>query len=258
MKKFASLLLTVVMLATMLSVFAVPASAQAQTIDGTDITWELTENDTGLTLTIGGEGEMPDFMFIDKTPWDDVAGNITAIEINSGVTSIGNNAFKGCTSLKELTIPGNVKRIGSTAFSGCSGIATLTISEGVTSIEMGAFSGFGSLQKVTIPGTVTSIGSNAFSACIFLKEVTIPASVTSIGTEAFVGCPNLVIHGTSGTAAEQYAKDYGVGFFVDGECKHVGRLVCETCQAHLTGSQLLQAWEGDNFPPPPPSPRAAS
>ena len=30
-------------------------------------------------------------------------------------------------------------------------------------------------------------------------------------------------------------------------CKHVGRLVCETCQAHLTGSHLLQAWEDDNF-----------
>ena len=63
MKKFASLLLTVALLAAMLTVFAVPASAEAQTFDNSTVTWKLTENDTilpdgstGLTLTGGDIG----------------------------------------------------------------------------------------------------------------------------------------------------------------------------------------------------------
>ena len=230
MKKFASLLLTVVLLATMLTVFAVPASAEAQTIPGSNLTWELTENDTelpdgdtGLTLTIGGEGDMPFFMSRNETPWYDVAGKITAIEINSGVTSIGNNAFSRCTSLKELTIPGSVKRIGDDAFANCSGIAALTISEGVTSIGMHAFYGCGSFQKATIPASVTSIGTDAFASCN----------------------PNLVIHGTSGTAAAQYAKEHGIDFFDNGECKHFARFTCDTCNTHLTKSELLQIWNSN-------------
>ena len=255
--------------------------------------YQLTENDTGLTLTIGGEGEMPGFpSFIDR-PWHNVAGNITAVEINSGVTSIGDLAFYGCLSLKEVTIPGTVERIGveaffcagmteltisegvasieirafcnckslaavtipntvtsigEGAFSDCNCIAKLTICDGVTSIETNAFFGCNRLKEVTIPASVTSIGDGAFNECGALQKVTIPASVTSIGENAFGGCNSaLVIHGTSGTAAEQYAKDYGVGFFVDGNCKHFARLVCETCQAHLTRSQLLQAWGENNL-----------
>ena len=164
--------------------------------------YTLTENDTGLTLVIGGEGDMPNFPSLEDRPWHNVAGNITAVVINSGVTSIGMCAFTMCSSLKE----------------------------------------------VTIPGTVTSIGDNAFDSCSSLKEVTIPASVTSIGDNAFFGCdPNLVIHGKIGTAAAQYAKENGIDFYENGNCKHFAHLVCETCQAHLTGSQLLQAWEGDDL-----------
>ena len=192
MKKFASLLLTVVLLATMLSVFAVPASAEAQTIPGTDITWELTENDT--KLTIGGTGKMPEFNVnaaLDNRPWKDHIETITTVVIESGVTNIGNFVFYDCTNLTSVTIPYGVTMIGQSAFQDCVRLQSVTIPSSVTSIEYSAFYGCRSLQSVTIPYGVANIGSDAFQNCINLQSVTIPSSVTNIGTNAFTSCGKL-------------------------------------------------------------------
>ena len=57
------------------------------------------------------------------------------------VTSIGNCAFRYCTSLKSITIPNSVIEIGSSAFSGCSSLTSITIPNSVTSIGNFAFGG---------------------------------------------------------------------------------------------------------------------
>ncbi len=61
--------------------------------------------------------------------------------IPSGVTSIGDWAFRGCSGLKSVTIPLGVTSIGDNAFSDCSGLTSVTIPSSVTSIGRGAFSG---------------------------------------------------------------------------------------------------------------------
>src|SRR5450830_1721029 len=50
------------------------------------------------------------------------------------VTSIGNGAFAGFTSLASVTIPNGVTSIGNSAFYYCSGLTSVTIGNGVTSI----------------------------------------------------------------------------------------------------------------------------
>ena len=114
-------------------------------------------------------------------------GGLTAVTIPSSVTSIGDNAFYGCTSLTSVTIPSSVTSIGSSAFSGCSSLTSVTIPSSVTSIGSSAFSGCARLTSVTIPSSVTTIGSSAFSGCSGLTAVTIPSSVISIGAQAFRG-----------------------------------------------------------------------
>jgi hypothetical protein len=88
-------------------------------------------------------------------------------------------------------IPNSVTSIGEWAFSGCTSLTSVTIGNGVTSIRWWAFGGCTSLTSVTIPDSVTIIWDNAFSGCSSLTSVTIPDSVTSIGTYALSGCTSL-------------------------------------------------------------------
>ena len=92
----------------------------------------------------------------------------------------------------DFTIPNGVTSIGEYAFYGCSSLTSITIPNSVTSIGGGAFYECSSLTSITIPNSVTSIGGDAFYGCSSLTSITIPNSVTSIGNGAFYGCDKLV------------------------------------------------------------------
>ena len=107
------------------------------------------------------------------------------------VTSIGIQAFDGCTNLTSITIPDGVSSIGAGAFSGCTSLTSITIPDGVTSIGGRAFWQCTNLTSITIPDGVNSIGDFAFRGCSNLTSITIPDGVTSIETRAFYNCEGL-------------------------------------------------------------------
>lgn len=101
---------------------------------------------------------------------------ITSIDIPSGTTTIGSNAFYSCISLTSVTIPDSVTSIGDYAFYSCSALTSITIPSSVTSIGINAFRSCRSLTSITIPSGVTSIGTNAFNYCSGLTSVTVEAT----------------------------------------------------------------------------------
>ena len=227
-KRLLSFVLAVLMIASLL-----PATALAADIvksgtcgaegDGSNLTWTL---DSEGVLTISGSGDMHDYDF-PSAPWYDSRSRVKSAVIADGVTSIGWDAFKGCTSLTSVTIPDSVTSIGWDAFEDCTSLTSVTIPDSVTRIGEQAFDGCKSLASVTIPDSVTSIGDGAFYCCdsltgiwvaegnshyssdasgvLFDKNMTaliqcpgrffgaytIPDSVTSIDNRAFYSCKSL-------------------------------------------------------------------
>ena len=134
--------------------------------------------------------------------------SLTSITIPEGVTSIGSCAFSGCTDLTGITIPSSVTSIGASAFFGCTGLTSIMIPSSVTNIGSSAFSGCTNIETATIPTTAigaipnnslktviinggASIGNSAFYGCRSLTSITIPSSVTSIARYAFRDCTSL-------------------------------------------------------------------
>ena len=75
--------------------------------------------------------------------------NLTSADLsNTVVTTIGEKAFKGCSQMTELKLPGTINSIKKQAFSGCSG-----------------------LPSVTLPGSLYELCDSAFYGCTQLYEV---------------------------------------------------------------------------------------
>ena len=121
--------------------------------------------------------------------------SLTSIEIPSGVTSIGDRAFDYCSSLTSIDFGENsqLTSIGVAAFNECSSLTSIEIPSGVTSIENGTFYYCSSLTSIEIPSGVTSIGEDAFYECSSLTSVTFGenSQLTSIGDFAFYKCSSL-------------------------------------------------------------------
>ena len=154
------------------------------------------------------------------------AGKQGSYDIPHGVTTIAEDAFRGCTGLTSVIIPASVTTIREAAFFRCTGLTSVTIPKSVTRIDDSAFRGCTSLTGVqvdagnthyasigevlftgdketllaypggkqgdySIPYGVTTIAEGAFFHCTGLTSVTIPESVTRIDSYAFSDCTSL-------------------------------------------------------------------
>ena len=173
---------------------------------GVNANWVMTADGT---LTISGKGRISNYNdYSNYAPWYACGKYIKSVVIESGVTGIGDEAFRNCKALTGVTIPNSVTTIGDEAFYYCEALTSVTIPNSVTTIGDGAFRNCEVLTSVTIPNSVTSIGSSAFSGCTSLTSVTIPTSVTSIDGYAFSECTSL----TSVTIPNSVTAIYGGAF----------------------------------------------
>lgn len=112
--------------------------------------------------------------------------SLTNIDFNN-VKSLGPYSFlnSGLTSANS----DKITTIGNNAFSGCSGLTSVNF-PAATTIANRAFEGCRNLSSVNLP-MVTSIGNWSFYGCYNLTSVTLGSNLTSINASAFPSCPNL-------------------------------------------------------------------
>lgn len=115
---------------------------------------------------------------------------ITSITFPDTWTSVPNRFCSDMTLLEEVNLGSGITTIGDYAFSGCSALEDVTLSPVLSTIDIYAFSGCTSLTSLTLPATMTSIGSFAFKGCGFTS---LPSgwdnSSISYAQRVFEGCP---------------------------------------------------------------------
>ena len=121
---------------------------------------------------------------------------LTYVNLPTSITTIGIQAFAGCTSLEieDLSLP-NLKTIGLSAFSGVkitkiSNLGKLTSLPNLNS-NQNIFGDKTTLISVNLPNTLTSIGNNVFNGYSSLANINLPASLTTIRSLAFSNCTSI-------------------------------------------------------------------
>ncbi len=154
-------------------------------------------------------------------------GKAEHVIVPDGVTSIDDSAFRGCDSIKTVTIPASVVTIGDYALKNIFTLTSINVAEnnasylsidgvlfdkngttlivyprgkteakyiipdGVEEIAISSFSDCNNLVSIIMPNSVKSIDVYAFWRCKNIVSIDIPESVTSICRSAFDGCESL-------------------------------------------------------------------
>ena len=145
---------------------------------------------------------------------------MTKLIIPDCVHQFGTWTFWKDSALSEIVLPANLEWIPEQAFRQCSSLREICLPPHVTRIDgNSAFGQCNSLTNIIIPSSVCSIGANTFLACSALKDVVIPNSVTNIGIYAFSYCTGLESltlpfigseRGNSGTAESVFGHIFGL------------------------------------------------
>ena len=228
-KRLISLLLAGSMMVSMLPASAVTAFAEeAKSVavmaaednscgDGVTYSYDASTKTLTISVTGTGTGVMSDFTVSktdDNRPWASIAAEIKTVKIEEGVTSIGNNAFRGLTALTTANIPASVSKLGDYIFRSDAALKNVTWAPGFTAtteivdtdsdyqeykgvyVPTSMFDGCTSLGEgvelsTWLPSSFKGIGCAAFRGTAFTIDFDSWSNLEYIGAYAFSEMPNL-------------------------------------------------------------------
>ena len=154
--RILSIVLALVLMVGILPITSFTASATETEYDGVigELYYKVDQENN--VTTIFGNGALSSTTALVNVMTSNVV-------IEEGVTSIGNTAFRGLSSLEELTVKGDVT-IGNYAFQGCASLETVTFMGNVTSVGNYAFHGCDGLSTIYYYGTTEPSYANALSS----------------------------------------------------------------------------------------------
>ncbi len=233
------------------------------------VTWKVGINSSGYyTLLVEGNGDVPS----DILSQPDVApyiNQITRVQINNGVTSIGENAFRGLPDLTEVRFEDNstLTNISNGAFADCPLLRTVNLeschalayidntnSNYVTSDAdadrlrvAGAFSNSG-ITSIVLPSSLQKLGHCTFYNCKNLTDVRFEENINelTLGADVFENCTALKsinLEGLRGNinTSKLYISQYNQGLFHN--CESLESITVPSGFGY-NGSPLLAMFNG--------------
>ena len=119
--------------------------------------------------------------------------NMSAIDLGSRVTSIGQDAFASLGRTDSIIVPNSCTYLAARAFcynySGC--LRKVHLPDNLDTIRDELLHGCTGLEEVNIPQSVVYIGEMALAELFSVMELTLPAGLTYIGPWALGSCTNI-------------------------------------------------------------------
>ncbi len=163
---------------------------------GSGLQWTFDSSDGSLTIT--GSGYMEDYDQY-ETRW---GGNeIVTATFDYGVSTIGDYAFYGCTSLVSVDLPDSLSSIGVCSFCECTSLTSVSLPSGLIMLNSNAFRGCTSLEGFEVDPSNTDYRSQ--DGIVYDKDMktlvaypngkkdasfTVPDTVTSLGIHTVLDC----------------------------------------------------------------------
>ena len=149
----------------------VSISAAATDINGTcgdGISWSVSDG----TLTVSGEGEIPNYTRSDTAPWTQYRNEITSIVVEDGITSLGSYCFFNLNNATSISIADSVKYLG---LQFIRGTAIEEVSANAETVVINAFGRADSLKTVRL----TESFKNPLGNIFYSETVTVIAPESS-------------------------------------------------------------------------------
>ena len=178
----------------------------------TSLTWSITptmtavlKNDILTVSTSSASEAMPDYEMNNLPQW------------NGGNAYMPLGSLHYWESIKEVNINKGITSIGDFAFAGLNNVMSVSIPETVTSIGLRSFTNCWSMTSITIPENVMFIDELAFAGCQGLMYVYCYASTPpELGARVFdlIGNENLTLFVPAGTKSAYEKSDWS-GWFAN-------------------------------------------
>ena len=211
------------LLSAILSGILAVSAAAADTETETDTRKEISTkiNSVEYVILVNSDGKTAELKSV-YLPYSYAEADVPAEIEGYKITAIGEKAYAGNFTVETINIGENIKSMGAKAFMSCYELKEVVLNAPITAIPDDCFFSCPKLETVVIPKTVKTIGEDAFFGCI-AYDAAIPSTVTKIGENAIgmtaethgegnAVIPDFIIRGTTGTAAEKYAKAQGIEF----------------------------------------------
>lgn len=181
-------------------------------------------------LKITGELNEEDFRTIRTSGLMSFLEDLDLQEIN--ITRLPDGAFQRHPSLKTVCLPAKLIFIGESAFEGCLTLRQLNIPATVETIGKHAFAESG-LSSIIFEknAQLTSIEGAAFFECVELTEIEIPASLQEFGVDVFGYCANL-----NSVTFEKGAQLKTIDLYIYSECNNLTIMEIPESIETITGS----------------------